>query len=249
MPWFRVDDGFWSHPKTLQLSDGAQALWMRAGSWSMHHLTDGVIPAYALPLLRAKPRFVNELVAVSLWFSDEDAYRFHDWNRYQPTREQVEADRDAAADRKRRSREKSRRDKGGTDGRSSADAAVTPSQPIPTHPTSTSNEVEEDRPRKRGSRLESDWVPERSTVEKMQLEAPGIDFQAEHPSFVDYWIAQPGQKGVKTDWDATWRNWMRRVAKESTGRKSGPQNAAQRAAQLVGTFGNDQPALEADGWT
>jgi phage terminase Nu1 subunit (DNA packaging protein) len=28
--------------------------------------------------------------------------------------------------------------------------------------------------------------------------------------FVDYWIAQPGQKGVKTDWDATWRNWMRR---------------------------------------
>ncbi|WIE60750.1 hypothetical protein DEI97_013470 [Curtobacterium sp. MCLR17_032] len=83
----------------------------------------------------------------------------------------------------------------------------------------------------------------------MQLEAPGIDFQAEHPSFVDYWIAQPGQKGVKTDWDATWRNWMRRVAKESTGRKNGPQNAAQRAAQLVGTFGTEQPALEADGWT
>ena len=28
--------------------------------------------------------------------------------------------------------------------------------------------------------------------------------------FRDYWIAQPGQKGVKTDWDATWRNWVRR---------------------------------------
>ena len=28
-------------------------------------------------------------------------------------------------------------------------------------------------------------------------------------SFRDYWIAQPGQKGVKTDWDATWRNWVR----------------------------------------
>jgi len=27
--------------------------------------------------------------------------------------------------------------------------------------------------------------------------------------FKDYWIAQPGQKGVKLDWEATWRNWVR----------------------------------------
>ncbi|SBN64431.1 hypothetical protein GA0004736_3391 [Curtobacterium sp. 9128] len=134
MPWFKVDDGFWSHPKTLQLSDGAQALWMRAGSWSMHHLTDGHIPAFALPLLRAKPRFVNELVAVSLWIPDEAAYRFHDWSRYQPTRQQIESDRDAAAERKRRSREKSRRDSEGTDGAGSPDAAPSPSHPVPSHP-------------------------------------------------------------------------------------------------------------------
>jgi hypothetical protein len=134
MPWFKIDDGFWSHPKTLQLSDGAQALWMRAGSWSMHHLTDGLIPAFALPLLRAKPRFVTELVAVSLWIPDEGAYRFHDWSRYQPTRDQVEADRDAAAERKRRSREKSRRDTPVTDGEGSGDAAGSPSHPVPSRP-------------------------------------------------------------------------------------------------------------------
>lgn len=28
--------------------------------------------------------------------------------------------------------------------------------------------------------------------------------------FIDYWRAQPGQKGCKTDWVATWRNWLRR---------------------------------------
>lgn len=133
MPWFKIDDGFWSHPKTLQLSDGAQALWLRAGSWSMHHLTDGVIPPFALPLLRTKPRFVNELVAVSLWFPDEGAYRFHDWSRYQPTRDQVEADRDAAVERKRRSWEKSRRDTSVTDGVGSGDAAPSPTRPDPTH--------------------------------------------------------------------------------------------------------------------
>jgi hypothetical protein len=27
--------------------------------------------------------------------------------------------------------------------------------------------------------------------------------------FRDYWIAQPGSKGVKLDWLATWRNWCR----------------------------------------
>ena len=29
--------------------------------------------------------------------------------------------------------------------------------------------------------------------------------------FRDYWIAVPGSKGVKLDWLATWRNWVRRT--------------------------------------
>ena len=36
----------------------------------------------------------------------------------------------------------------------------------------------------------------------------------EHQIFGDYWRAQPGQKGVKLDWDATWRNWMRKAHKD-----------------------------------
>ena len=27
--------------------------------------------------------------------------------------------------------------------------------------------------------------------------------------FRDHWISQPGQRGVKVDWLATWRNWCR----------------------------------------
>ena len=29
-------------------------------------------------------------------------------------------------------------------------------------------------------------------------------------AFKDHWIAQPGVKGRKTDWEATWRNWVRK---------------------------------------
>lgn len=36
--------------------------------------------------------------------------------------------------------------------------------------------------------------------------------ETELAKFRDYWAALPGQKGVKTDWPATWRNWVRRAA-------------------------------------
>jgi hypothetical protein len=28
-------------------------------------------------------------------------------------------------------------------------------------------------------------------------------------SFTDYWVSVAGSKGVKLDWDATWRTWVR----------------------------------------
>lgn len=33
-------------------------------------------------------------------------------------------------------------------------------------------------------------------------------------TFRDYWVAQPGSKGTKLDWFATWRNWVRRVVND-----------------------------------
>jgi hypothetical protein len=37
------------------------------------------------------------------------------------------------------------------------------------------------------------------------------DPEREWLKFSDYWRSQPGQKGVKLDWEATWRNWIRRA--------------------------------------
>jgi hypothetical protein len=39
---------------------------------------------------------------------------------------------------------------------------------------------------------------------------PGLP-ASEHERFCDHWRAQPGAKGRKADWPATWRNWMRRA--------------------------------------
>lgn len=64
----------------------------------------------------------------------------------------------------------------------------------------------------RGTRLPEGWMPDRDVIDTMRAECPQIDLRAEHAKFVDYWAAQPGAKGRKVDWNATWRNWIRRAA-------------------------------------
>lgn len=60
-------------------------------------------------------------------------------------------------------------------------------------------------PTNRGSRLPNDFEPD------MQFAVDnGIGNTLEESAkFRDYWNSQPGQKGIKTDWQATWRNWCR----------------------------------------
>lgn len=91
--WFKVDDSFYSNPKTAMLSDGATALWLRSGSWSAQQLTGGFIPARMVPMFRGSDDSVRELCDVGLWERDDerDGYWFHDWSDYQPDGEEVDA--------------------------------------------------------------------------------------------------------------------------------------------------------------
>lgn len=41
-----------------------------------------------------------------------------------------------------------------------------------------------------------------------RMKVPGLDIDSQHEMFVDYWRAH-GKKML--DWQATWRNWMRRA--------------------------------------
>ena len=66
-------------------------------------------------------------------------------------------------------------------------------------------------PAPRGRRLSADWQPTHRDTEfarsKGLDDATVTDIAAR---FRDYWTAQPGQRGIRTDWSATWRNWIRR---------------------------------------
>lgn len=87
MPWFKVDDKLAFHPKVLAAGNTAIGLWIRAGAWAADQLTDGHIPAQMIPVLGGKPADARRLVDAGLWDRTPNGYQFHDWDDYQPTRQ------------------------------------------------------------------------------------------------------------------------------------------------------------------
>lgn len=109
----------------------------------------------------------------------------------------------------------------------------------------------------RGARLPTDWGL--SDEAKEFAKGLRLDPDAVLARFRDYWISQPGAKGVKTNWDATWRNWCRNEAERGTSKQAfnpkfvtGP--AEQAWSDLIATDGAKrdhrvQRALDAiGGW-
>lgn len=103
---------------------------------------------------------------------------------------------------------------------------------------------------KRGTRLPEDWQPRPEALSlafSLGFDRPGYDRHLEQ--FRDYWRAVPGAKGVKLDWDATWRNRLRniveyrkeRAASNGKVEKSGgitPEQRAEYNRILYGTEPN-----------
>lgn len=243
IPWFKVDDGFHGHPKVMDLSLEAVGLWSLAGSWCAKYLTDGFVPEKTIRRLGGGPDLAMELLSAGLWVAEDGGWQFKDWTDYQPSKVEVEAERQAARDRMKKVRAAKKgvsKDSGSgehpanTD-RSSEEVRLAPSQ---SHPIPTASSTKKQYPATRGTRLTPDWRPTQATVDKIIADCPDVDYKREHESFVDYWIAVPGAKGIKTDWEATWRNWMRR--KQGDTRTASPKTskAAQNAAEYRRLFGN-----------
>lgn len=75
--------------------------------------------------------------------------------------------------------------------------------------------------------------------------------KTEAASFIDYWHSQPGQKGVKLNWQATWRNWVRNSRKangdwrqQSEATQQERVDALKRTISLYRKMGRGQEADE-----
>ena len=166
MPWFKVDDSFYDHPKFLDVPNAAVGLWTKAGAWCAKHLTDGVISAKCVRALGGTPAQIKALIKNGLWSEYKDdsgakCYAFHDWFDMQPSREQVYEKREIERQKKRKQRtnqtsdnattsrfaEMSPRDTGGdSPGDNPGDSLGLSLAPDPTRPVPSQNRVTVSQP-------------------------------------------------------------------------------------------------------
>lgn len=218
MPWFKVDDTLASHPKARAAGLAAMGLWVVAGAYASQYLTGGQVPRWFVDSWPSGRRLADRLVDAGLWLTCDDGWNFHQWDERQPTKDQVEADREAARQRVKRWRA-AKRGNGVTPTESNA---VTPavrngvSNASPTRPDPTVVPTElptTTAPQKRGARIPDDFAVTDEMHQWATENVPRVvhDLDAATREFVDYWRATPGSKGTKLDWTATWRNRMRQV--------------------------------------
>ena len=109
---------------------------------------------------------------------------------------------------------------------------------IPETERETETETETKKEKKTlGKRLASDFSFPKEWEEFCQTERPELSPVKTFDQFKDYWIAQAGQKGVKLDWFATWRNWVRST-------NAPKQNPYDVVRLTVASKNEPDPALE-----
>lgn len=75
-------------------------------------------------------------------------------------------------------------------------------------PPKTGKKLAAKKPAKRACRIPVDFTVTPDMIAWARANTPLVG-AAETAKFIDYWTARPGKDGLKLDWIATWRNWMR----------------------------------------
>lgn len=206
--WIKMRSDLGTHPKIVRISSALKADRLRVvgglhAVWCLFdvHSVDGKLEGYtpdALDDLIGWSGFSAAMIAVDWLESDGESLTtpgFDEHNGQSAKRRAQEAERKRCArleselsasdaDKLRTREEKRREEKEKKEPKSKAESA-------------------------RASRLPADWHPTDVEVEFCKTERPDLRPSIVATRFFDYWIAQPGAKGRKVDWSATWRNWVR----------------------------------------
>lgn len=244
MPWARFDDRFPSNRKIRLLSDGAFRLYVSAICWSAENLTDGVITKAELRLVAdvKSPRTrAQELVEAGLWEELPGVgWRIHDYHDYNPTAEQVRADRKAKSARQQRWRARKSGENptpdppgGKANVDASTDASVDASRdasgdaaprarvPDPTRPDllvvdvggvpTGSSPAEPPEPDGPPTPI-NDGFTLTEAMRRWATDTYGetLDLDYETAQFIDHYR---GSRARRRNWPAEWQKWIRRSAK------------------------------------
>ncbi len=133
MAWAKLDDRFADHPKIVSAGPLASWLYVCGLCYAAQYSTDGLIPPSQLRKLADvdnAQELAERLVEVGLWERVDGGFLIHDFLDYNPSAEQVKAERAANAKRQAKWRDEHRDDQGkfrsNGDSNGVTNAAVTP---------------------------------------------------------------------------------------------------------------------------
>jgi hypothetical protein len=213
MNWFRMYSETLNDPKVQSLSGDEFKAWVNLLCLASQNNSEGFsekTAAFALRLPEKKAwKIIKLFLHIGLLDITESGLKPHNWaiRQYKS---------DTSNDRVRRHRERA--------GNAAGNVTVTP----PETDTDTDTERRSKKNTARGSRLPHGWTPDDSLFAWAANLRRDLSIENSVDSFRDYWTAQPGQRGVKLDWNATFRNWIRR---ESSNAKTGKRPAVDFDAQ------------------
>lgn len=165
MSWFKIDDAFHSSKPVKKIPRKYRAaaigLWALAGSWSAQEEEDGFVPEWMIEELCGTPALAAHLVRAGLWtivpaassapptallgpssVSGEPGWQFKNWEKYNPTRAELDEKREKERIRKANYRMSQRDTNGTPEGQPQGHQQETaPPDPTRPDPLTTANAV------------------------------------------------------------------------------------------------------------
>ena len=197
-PWFRLYSEFAHDPKIQMLSEAMQRRYVMLMCLRCSEVLETLHETEIAFQLRLSTSELDETkdLFISKKFIDKH------WNLLNWDKRQFVSDSSTMRVAKHRNKKKQV---------SNVDETLQerPSNAIDTDTDTDTEQIQKKVNNKRGSRLAQDWFLSKAMGDWATQERPDLDVRQVAEQFKDYWVAQAGQKGVKLDWDATWRNWVR----------------------------------------
>ena len=195
-PWFRLYSEFAHDPKIQMLSEAMQRRYFMLLCLRCSEVLETLHETEIAFQLRLS---TEELEQTKQLFISKNFIDKH-WNLLNWDKRQFVSDSSTMRVAKHRNKKKQV---------SNADETLQKRQSNAIDTDTDTEQIQKKVNNKRGSRLAQDWFLSKSMGDWATQERPDLDARQVAEQFKDYWVAQAGQKGVKLDWDATWRNWVR----------------------------------------
>lgn len=206
----KIEHSLYDNPKIVGLSCEAFRAYVEGILYSGKNLTDGFLDERIVYRMWgtevAEELTTNDPVNPS-WQRVEGGWLIYGFTERQNTKEHVEGvkKKRKEAVEKRWADAKAKQNSNTADTKAIQNEYKTDTKAIP----DTDTDTDTNKNINRATRIKEDWNLDNDLKAWTVSYAPGLNIITERDKFVDYWLSKAGKDAAKTDWERTWKNWVR----------------------------------------